>query len=169
VNTIDMLISAHPNTQPKRQIDRFSRFCTAYCRKSLYFPFPKNCPFRGGSGPPSNTWFPGPTLVLNSNGISIGSAVLQGSLAWQTDWQTDRPRYSVGNSMPHLARHVVLLCSLITNEGRKTSTAVKIFIHQTAIYRIDMQSSEKKPYHENVQRLYNMWSIWKYNVKSIYY
>jgi len=24
---------------------------------------------------PSNTWFPGPTQVLNANGISIGSAV----------------------------------------------------------------------------------------------
>jgi len=42
----------------------------------------------GGSGPPSNTWFPGPTRVLNRNGISIGSAFLQGSLVWQTDRQT---------------------------------------------------------------------------------
>ena len=30
----------------------------------------------GGSGPPSNTWFPGPTQVLNPNGISIGLDVL---------------------------------------------------------------------------------------------
>jgi len=29
---------------------------------------------------PSNTWFPGPTRVHIPNGISIGSAVLQGSL-----------------------------------------------------------------------------------------
>ena len=29
----------------------------------------------GGSGPPSNTWFPRPTRVLNPNGISIGSAI----------------------------------------------------------------------------------------------
>jgi len=34
----------------------------------------------GGSRPPSNTWFPEPTEVLNPNSISIGSAVLQGSL-----------------------------------------------------------------------------------------
>ena len=33
-----------------------------------------------GSGPPSITWFPGPTQVLDSNGISISSAILQGSL-----------------------------------------------------------------------------------------
>ena len=42
--------------QLKQQIDRFSRFCTAHGRKSLYFatgaPFPQNCPFPWGSGPP---------------------------------------------------------------------------------------------------------------------
>ena len=32
----------------------------------------------GRSGPPSNTWFPGPTQVLNPNGSSIGAAVLAG-------------------------------------------------------------------------------------------
>jgi len=71
--------------------------------KSLYFTmgdsFPKNCPFPCGSGPQSNTWFPGPIRVLNSNCISIGSAVFAGSLVLQTDRQTDRPRYSVGNNM----------------------------------------------------------------------
>jgi len=30
------------------------------------------------SGPPYNTWFPGPTQVLNPNGILIGSAVFAG-------------------------------------------------------------------------------------------
>jgi len=44
------------------------------------------------SGLPSNTWFPWPTRVLNPNGISISSAVLQGSLVWQTEG----PRYSIG-------------------------------------------------------------------------
>ena len=38
---------------------------------------------------PSNTWFLGPTLVLNPNGISIGSAVFAG-LTSLTDRQTDR-------------------------------------------------------------------------------
>jgi len=31
-----------------------------------------------GSGPPSNTWFPGPTQVLNPNGSSIDAAVFAG-------------------------------------------------------------------------------------------
>jgi len=44
----------------------------------------------GRSGPPSNTWFPVPTQVLNSNGISIGSAIFAG-LTSVTDRQTDRP------------------------------------------------------------------------------
>jgi len=206
VNTIELVLpSTLPSPQPKRQIDRFSRFCTAHDRKCLYFtmgtlnfpqnchllvgdrdphlfhdslgqteptiklhhnrfsyfrtgdrrvslhftmgaPFPQNCPFplgiwtpcktrflgpiqahrpngisigsavfctddrrvslyftmgrpfsplkiapsHEGSGPPSNTWFPGPTLVLNPNYISIGSAVLTG-LTSVTDRQTDRP------------------------------------------------------------------------------
>jgi len=47
----------------------------------------------GGSGPPSNTWFPGPTQVLNPNGSSIGAAVFAGLMS-----VTDRPRYSVGNN-----------------------------------------------------------------------
>jgi len=50
----------------------------------------KIAPSHGGSGPPSNTWFPGPTQVLNPNGISIGSAVFAG-LTSVTDWPTDRP------------------------------------------------------------------------------
>ena len=33
-NTIELVLpSAHPSPQPKRQIDRFSRFCTAYSRE----------------------------------------------------------------------------------------------------------------------------------------
>jgi len=34
-----------------------------------------------GPGPPSNTWFPGSSLVLNPNGISIGSAIFAGLTA----------------------------------------------------------------------------------------
>jgi len=36
--------------------------------------------------------------VVDANGISIASAVFAGLTRWQTDWQTDRPRYSVGNN-----------------------------------------------------------------------
>jgi len=42
----------HPSPQPKRQIHRFSHFCTAHGRKSLYFTMgdhlPTNCPFSSG-------------------------------------------------------------------------------------------------------------------------
>ena len=62
----------------------------------------KIAPLREGSGPPSNTWFLGPTRVHLPNGISIGSAVLQGSPSLQTERQTDRPHYSVSNNRPHL-------------------------------------------------------------------
>jgi len=50
---------------------------------------------------PSNTCFPGPTRVLNLNGISIGSVVFEG-LTNVRYRPTDRPRYSVGNNRPHL-------------------------------------------------------------------
>jgi len=59
----------------------------------------------GGFGPPSNTWLAGPTQVLNPNGSSIGAAVFAGLTSVtdrQTDQQTERPRYSVGNNRPHL-------------------------------------------------------------------
>jgi len=65
-------------------------------------PFPhKIAHSHGGSGPPTNTWFLGPTWVHNSNSISIGSAVFAG-LTIVTDRPTDRPRYSVCNNRPHL-------------------------------------------------------------------
>jgi len=41
----------------------------------------------GGCGPPSNTWFPGPTRVLNPNGILIGAAIFA-ELTTVTDRQT---------------------------------------------------------------------------------
>jgi len=48
----------------------------------------------GGSGPPSNTWFPGPTQVLNPNDSSIGAAVFAG-LTSVTDRPTDHANRSV--------------------------------------------------------------------------
>jgi len=51
----------------------------------------------------SNTWFPGPTRVLNLNGISIGAAVFAGLTGVtdrptdsQTDRQTDRQTTLLG-------------------------------------------------------------------------
>ena len=66
----------------------------------------KIAPSHGGAGPPSNTWFPGHTRVLNLNGISIGLAVFAGLTS-----MTDRPRYSVGNNRPYT--YVVLRCGII--------------------------------------------------------
>jgi len=42
--------------------------------------------------------FPGPTRVLDANGISIASAVFARLTRWQTKWQTNRPCYSVFNN-----------------------------------------------------------------------
>jgi len=52
----------------------------------------KVAPSRGGSEPPSNTWFLEPTRVFNPNSILIGSAVFAG-LSTVTDRPT--PCYSV--------------------------------------------------------------------------
>jgi len=65
-----MIPWASLSLQSKRHHDRFSRFGI------------------GESGPQSNTWFPGPTRVLNPNGISIDSAVFAG-LTSVTDRPTD--------------------------------------------------------------------------------
>jgi len=48
----------------------------------------------GGSGPPSTTWFPGPTRVLNPNGILIGAAIFAGLIS-VTDRPTDHATQSV--------------------------------------------------------------------------
>jgi len=88
-------IWTHLSLQTKCHVYRFSRFCTDDHRVSLYFtierPFPPSkLPFPiGGPGPPSNTWFPGPTRVLNPKGISIDSTILA-RLTSVTDWPTDR-------------------------------------------------------------------------------
>jgi len=47
-----------------------------------------------GISTPSDTWFPGPTRVLNPNSISIGSAVFAG-LTSVTDRLTDHATRSV--------------------------------------------------------------------------
>ena len=57
---------SHLSPHPKWHLDRFSRFCIAHGKESLYFTmgrhFPlKNCSFTWENlDPPSNTWFLGP-------------------------------------------------------------------------------------------------------------
>ena len=80
-NTIESVHpSVHSSPQPKRQIDRLSRFCTAHGRISAYnlqwAPLSTRiAPSNGGSGPPCNTSCLGPMRAHNPNGTSIGSAV----------------------------------------------------------------------------------------------
>jgi len=89
-NTIELVLpSAHPSPQSKWQIDRFRRSYTAgspSTHNGLFFP-PKFPLQTGVSEPRSNTWFPGPTRVLNPNDISISSAIFAG-LTSVTDRQT---------------------------------------------------------------------------------
>ena len=65
--------------------------------------FPQKLPFPlGGSGPPSNTWYLGPTRVINTNGISIGSAVFV--------WVPNATLYnalSMGKKTPNIALEIV--------------------------------------------------------------
>jgi len=72
-NTIEFGIpSAHRSPQPKRQINQFSSFCTAYGNGR---PFPPKLSLPMGDLDPSNLWFLGPIRIHNPNGASIGSAV----------------------------------------------------------------------------------------------
>ena len=70
---------------------------TAECPYTLQWdaPFPlKIAPSHWGSGPLSNTWFPGPTLVLNPNDISIGSAVfaqMAAECSYALQWAAPSP------------------------------------------------------------------------------
>ena len=101
--------TAHLSPQPKLHLSWFSRFCTDDRRVSIYFtmgrPFPpKIAPSHGVSGRLSNIWFPGPSPPKSSTQTASWSVelYLQGSLVWQTDRQTDRPCYLLGNNRPRL-------------------------------------------------------------------
>ena len=104
---------------------QFSRLCTDDRRVFLYFtmgrPFSqKSLPLPvGGSGPPSNTWFPGPTQILNPNGSSIGAAVLAG-LASVTNRQTNRPTDHATRSL-RIGRIYVCGCLLVNVNSRSRS------------------------------------------------
>jgi len=112
-NTIELLLpSAHPSPQPKRQIDRFSRFCAAHGRKPPYFtmgdPFSKNCPFSWGDL--------GPHLIHDSsrhnpNCITIASAIFAQATVecpYTLHWAPLFPKIapSHGGSWPHLIRYL---------------------------------------------------------------
>jgi len=124
---------------PKRQLDRFSRFCTAHCRQSPYFttgrPFlPQNCPSHGGSGthlihsnlgPPEST-----TQTASSKSVQ---PFLQGSRSWQTE--TDRPtdRHTDGHATPSVTIGRIYMCSLWC--GLTESNILCIFRNKHLVYR----------------------------------
>jgi len=90
---------AHPRPQPKRHLDRYRGICTddrSVSKFTMKRPFPlKLAPSQGWIWTPSNTWFLGPTRVLNTSGISIGLAVFTG-LTSMTDRQTDQQTTLLG-------------------------------------------------------------------------
>ena len=91
-----------------------------------WVPFPhRNCPFPLGSGPPSNSWFLGLIQANNPNGTSFGSAVLQGSLVWQTDRQTNQPTDHATRSVT--STYVVLRCGLITSAAATTTVLRQLY------------------------------------------
>jgi len=60
--------------------------------------------------------FPWAHQVVDANGISIASAVFAGLTRWQTDWQTDRPRYSsVAIGEAHSGEAIFLLSTAATS------------------------------------------------------
>jgi len=114
-----MIPWAHPSPQPKRHLDQFSHVfaeMTAGCPYTLQWKAPSlsKLPLSmWGSGPPSNTWFPAPSWVLNPNGISISSAVFAG-LTSVTNRQTDRD-----HATRLVTIYVALQCDLIITAGHQ--------------------------------------------------
>jgi len=94
---------AHASRQPKWHLDQFSRVCTLH-------RWPWSVPILYNGLPVSPSKLPllmlasGPHVICGSLGPSESwtqmaawsfQLFLQGSLVWQTDRATDRPRYSV--------------------------------------------------------------------------
>jgi len=82
---------------------------TAACRCALQWTAPsplKIAPICGGSEPLSNTWFPGPTRVLNPNGISIGSAVCAGRIYLGSTTMWPHNTLLTGRDVPDIWFHL---------------------------------------------------------------
>jgi len=108
----------HWSPNPKRYLDRFSRFCTAHITASLYFTMGRRplkiAPVHRGVGPHLMHDSLGPPKYSTQTVSRSVQPFLQAHHRDRrpTDRQTDRPRYSIGNNRPHL-RYVVLRCGLI--------------------------------------------------------
>ena len=106
-----------PSPQSKLQVDRFGHSCTPHNRKSLHLQWallPPKLPLpmgyldphqiRGSLGQPESS-----TQTV----FRLVQPFLQDSLVSETDRQTDRPDYSVGNKCPHL--HVPVVRAMQSN------------------------------------------------------
>ena len=120
-----MLSSAYPRPNPKRHLDRFSRFCTGRSRESLYFttgrPFPLKIAQLRAERPYTLQWATSPPLkIAHLHAGDLDSYLTNGSLgpnpqpkqhldqfsrfcrAHNYDRPTDRPRYLVCTSRARL-------------------------------------------------------------------
>jgi len=94
-----MLLWAHPSSYPKRHLDRFSRFSTAYCRESLYVlyngpPFPLKIAslhghldphiICGSSGSPESTT---QTARRSVQPFFAGLKIVTDTLAYRRGWR----------------------------------------------------------------------------------
>jgi len=103
-----MLPWTHPSPHPKGHLDRFSRFCTAHGRESLYFTAPfclSKLPHRMGRSGTPVLWAhkipQQPKRHLNR--------FSRFCRAHDRDKQTDRQTtYSVGNSRPQYVRSTAM-------------------------------------------------------------
>ena len=102
---------AHRSVPLKRHLDRFSCFCTAHRKVSLYFTM--SCPLSlkislcmGGPGPHLHGSLDPPRSTSPTTSWSF-QPFLQGSWLWQIDRPTDRPYYSSCNNRPHICSTVM--------------------------------------------------------------
>ena len=102
----------------------------------------------GDLDPPSNTWFPGPTRVLNPNGISIGSGSFA-ELTTVTDRPTDGLRYSVCNNRPHLRRWCGLT-SIAGYEFLPVLKASRMRIVLSQVHYAEQQGKERRQNNLNI-------------------
>jgi len=159
-----MLPWAHPSPKPKRHLNRFSHFCTAHRRVSVYFTI--GCPSFLKIAIPMGDLDPhlihgsvGPR-VLNPNDISIGSAVFAG-LTTVIDGQTDS-RWQTTLVGPY----IVLRCGLITQETilchmPHTHISMKYWVTILVSFKISVQNRQyTKLNYRTVQRSERLKDCW---------
>ena len=125
----------------------------------MWRPFPlKIAPSHGGSGPPFNTCFLGPTRVLNTNGISIGAAVVAGLTS-----VTDRPTDVL---MLLSMQHVSWLCACAVNVVLSVSANASL---PRLLLRISATSHQRNTStHTHMARFtVDMWTVWRIRGKII--